>query len=416
MIELLLPEPWMWALRWALLLCPLAALLILIRWRPPSHRRQVAGLFAFLYGASMVFVTHALALRMGWWSYGWDALMLEGIPADILIGGAILFGPVLYYAFPRTGPFLLFLPIVIGAHGMVFSSLRPLVEAGPGWFSGVVFVFLTAHAPAVYLARWTEADAHSPWRAALLALMFAGLAFGILPALIMRAMGGDWALAEKSPAAWAGLACGLAFSFAMGLAAVQSLALQGRGTAIPLDPTKRLVRTGIYAFICNPMQLSAALSWIFIGIFLKNFWVASAALMAWIFVQGMVRWHHRHDLLERYPEDWPEYRRHVPEWLPRWRPWTPQTSVLTLNPERRLDAAFRRALNWLKPVGLEIRMAPGPARYANPWDVRSYAGFPALCAALTHGDLLSALAGHVLLTPALCWAALFAGRRAHDAA
>jgi protein-S-isoprenylcysteine O-methyltransferase Ste14 len=301
-MDLLLPEPLMWLLRWALLLGPLSLLVILIRWRKPAHRQQVAAFFAFLYGLSVVFVTHSLAIWAGWWSYGWNALMLNGIPTDIFFGGAILFGPVLYLAFPRANPILICAVISIGMHGALLTSLVPLVFAGADWLFGVAFVFSVAHVPALYLAQWTERDVHLPFRAALLGLMYAGLALAILPSLIMAAMGGEWALAARPGWRWLCLLAGLSVSFVVGLSAVQMLAFQGLGTAIPLDPTRRLVTTGIYSYVRNPMQLSAALSWIVLGAFLGNMWIMSAALMAWIFVEGIVRWHQRNDLQQRFPQ------------------------------------------------------------------------------------------------------------------
>ena len=79
-------------MRWALLLGPVCLVLMMVRLRHLSHRTQIAGLFAFLYGVAMVFVTHSFAIWMGWWSYGWDALMVNALPADIILGGAVLFG------------------------------------------------------------------------------------------------------------------------------------------------------------------------------------------------------------------------------------------------------------------------------------------------------------------------------------
>jgi hypothetical protein len=86
--------------------------------------------------------------------------MLNALPADIIIGGAVLFGPGLYFSFPNTRPLMICLPIIIGLHGTIFSSLQPLVFAGPNWFIGVLFVFGTAHLPAIYLAKWTLCYRH----------------------------------------------------------------------------------------------------------------------------------------------------------------------------------------------------------------------------------------------------------------
>jgi hypothetical protein len=169
MIALDLPVQLLWAMRWLLFLGPLAAVIYLGLRVRHNERALVGCLFAFLYGLGMIFATHTLAIAVGWWHYGGTSLMLNGIPADIWIGGAILFDPVLYLAFPSTAPFWLALPVVLFLHGTLFSSLEPLVFAGNNWFLGIVLVFAIAHIPSIYLARWTTkrnsliARRYLPW-------------------------------------------------------------------------------------------------------------------------------------------------------------------------------------------------------------------------------------------------------------
>ncbi|MBM1556840.1 hypothetical protein JQV19_09300 [Sulfitobacter mediterraneus] len=344
----------------------------------------------------MIFVTHSIALHYGWWRYGWDTLMINNIPADIVIGGAILFGPGLYFSFPNTRPYMICLPIVLGLHGTVFNSLEPLVFAGPYWFWGVVLVFIVAHLPAIYLAKWTEENRHLPLRCALLAIMTGGMIFAIVPSLIMQAMGGTWDLLDRPVWAIAMTCVALAFVSAIGLSANQSLCLQGNGTPIPLDPTKRLVTTGIYAYVSNPMQLSAALAFLVLGLFLCNIWIMAAALMAWIFVQGMVRWHHRHDLLKRFPQGWTVYKENVPEWVPRWKPWIKAQATVYLRSDRQF-------LRWLLSyaTGLQIRDGLAKASYHNPADRRGFRGAPAVIAAVSHINFLWMVIAAVLMFPAI---------------
>lgn len=403
MIALALPEPLMWGLRWLLFLGPLAAVLALGRRNMAERRRLVGGLFAFLYGLGLIFATHQLALWAGWWRYGGDVLMIMGMPADIWFGGALLFGPVLFFLFPNTGALWLCLPIVIGLHGTVFSSLQPLVRAGSGWFGGVILVFLLAHIPAITLARWTAERRHLGLRASLLAVGYGCLAFWVLPSLIMHAFGGGWDLASRP--LWLLALCAPFFALCvlLGLAAVQAFVVEGKGTPIPLDPTERLVTTGIFAFVTNPMQVSTAAAWIVAGIALADPWVASASIMAWVFVQGMVRWHHRHDLLKRFPEGWPTYRANVPEWRPRWTPWVPEPACLLFDPRRRNQARIASWLRKRRPTGLEIEEQPGlPAlRYANPAELRPSTGLLALAKALGHVNFAFALAGAAILLTAL---------------
>jgi len=359
LIDVAIPVAFLWALRWALFLGPLVATLALGYRHRHDKRRLIGGLFAFLYGLGLIFVMHQLAMALGWWRYGGNVLMLMGLPADIWLGGALLFGPALYFAFPSITPLLLTLPIAVGLHGTVFSSLKPFVWAGEGWFVGVVLVFAVAHIPAIYLAKWTARNENLALRATLLAVGYGCLAFAVLPSLIIHSLGGSWSLGTRPP--WLLAACAPCFvlCMVMGLSAVQFFVIEGQGTPIPLDPTQRLVRTGLFAYVTNPMQLCTALAWIVMGVALGNFWVASASIMAWVFVQGMVRWHHRNDLLIRFPEGWPEYRAHVPEWLPRWHPWVQERSQTAYDPA---SVAHRWIVAWLQrrqPSSLDFVATPG---------------------------------------------------------
>jgi len=358
-----------------------------------GSRRAVGALFSLLYGLSLVFVGHTLAIHLGVWSYGGQSMKLLGFPADIWFGGALLWGPVLFLAFPRANPWLLVVPCV-ALNGLMLPALSPFIVPGRLWFAGVVLVFLTAHLPALYLARWTAEDRNLPMRAALLATGYGFFAFFAMPTLIMHAMGGEWEVLATRPAWVLGLAAfGLAAACVMGLSAVQLFALHGEGTPIPLDPTKRLVRTGVYAYVSNPMQLATAVGWVILGAALGNIWVILAAGMAVCFVLGMVRWHHRQDLEVRFPNEWPDYRSHVAEWLPRWRPWIPEPARLFYDPSRRAHRRLMASLATLDVPGLRIVAASGQLRYREPDEARDFAGAGALAKLLNHGNFATALLG-----------------------
>lgn len=407
----MLTDPWpgeaLIVLRQALFLGPLIATVMLMR--RASGRQAVGALFAFLYGLSLVFVGHALAIALGVWSHGGTVLKLLGFPADIWFGGALLWGPVLFLAFPRISPWLFVLPCTV-LNGLVLPALVPFFVPGALWFLGVLVVFLVAHLPALYLARWTAEDIHLPRRAALLALGYGCFAFFVMPTVIMHAMGGEWSALAARPAWFLALsAIALAPCFVMGLSAVQMFALHGGGTPIPLDPTKRLVRTGLYAYLSNPMQLATAAGWLVLGAALGNVWVALAAGMAVCFVLGLVRWHHRQDLELRFPEGWPAYRTAVPEWLPRWRPWVPLPARLHLDPSRPAHRRIAALLTGLEARGLVVVPAPGGLRYREAGENDDVTGACALAKALNHGNLATALIGAGLLLVA---APLAAARRA----
>ena len=401
MLNVQWPEAALAALRAMLFLVPLALAVVLGMRVERGSRQAVGALFSLLFGLPIIFVGHVLAIQLGVWRYGGGSLLLVGFPADIWFGGAMLWGPVLFLAAPSLNPWLFVLPC-IALNALMLPGFAPFFITGHSWFAGVVLVFMTAHLPALYLARWTAGGTHLPYRACLLAVAYGCFAFFTMPSIIMRAMGGGWE-ALQGRSAWALGVAGLAMAlaFIMGLSAVQMFAVHGGGTPIPLDPTKRLVRTGLYAYLSNPMQLATALGWLVLGAALGNVWVALAAVMAVCFVLGLVRWHHRQDLEVRFPEGWPEYRAHVPEWLPRWRPWVRDHAALTFDAGSAWQRRAVFLLRQLAPAGLDVQAAPGPMTYQEPHETRRFSGVAAVAKALNHGNLASALIGAGLLLAVL---------------
>ena len=65
----------------------------------------------------------------------------------------------------------------------------------------------------------------------------------------------------------------------LGLCAVQEFVKRGGGTPIPYDPPCKLVTSGPYAYLRNPMQVSAMLVLLLLGIILRSYWVAAAGIM-----------------------------------------------------------------------------------------------------------------------------------------
>jgi protein-S-isoprenylcysteine O-methyltransferase Ste14 len=105
---------------------------------------------------------------------------------------------------------------------------------------------------------------------------------------------------------------------------VSLFATVGEGTLAPWDPTRRLVVRGPYRHVRNPM-ISGVL-FILAGevlvlgspplvIWLAVFFAANALWMPLVEEPGLVR---------RFGDDYVEYKREVPRWLPRLDPRTPR--------------------------------------------------------------------------------------------
>jgi protein-S-isoprenylcysteine O-methyltransferase Ste14 len=116
----------------------------------------------------------------------------------------------------------------------------------------------------------------------------------------------------------AGLAL-IGAGFALWLWTVRLFARIGRGTLAPWDPTRRLVATGPYRRVRNPMI--AAVLTVLLG---EAAVFGSPGLLVWsaiFFAANQVFFliYEEPALERRFGDEYGEYRREVPRWLPRRR-------------------------------------------------------------------------------------------------
>jgi protein-S-isoprenylcysteine O-methyltransferase Ste14 len=266
-------------------------------------------------------------------------------------------------------------------------------------------------APALGIARWTLAHTHLRMRAAMQAVIAAGLFLYLVPELVfslrpergwmpLLAMPGwqRWLALQ----AWAILAV-------PGLGAVMDFAGRGQGTPIPYDPPQRLVTSGMYRYCANPMQLSCALAMLGWAALLRNGWLMAAAAASVIYSAGIAEWDESQDLERRFGAAWKHYRREVRNWRPLWRPYhAGEPARLYLAASCRPCSQLRAWLEAKGPVGLEMfdaeTLADGSVRRMryDAGDGSDYTeGVRALGRALEHLNLGWALAGTVLRLPIL---------------
>ena len=150
---------------------------------------------------------------------------------------------------------------------------------------------------------------------------------------------------------------GIALLGVFGVSAVQEFAERGGGTPIPYDPPKRLVTTGFYRHIANPMQFSCALAMTAWGGVLCNPWVAAAGVMSFIYGMGIAGWDEGEDLKARFGEPWQMYRQHVRAWrfrLTRWHDSDAPPARLYVAETCGLCSEVRRWFESHHAIALEI--------------------------------------------------------------
>lgn len=117
----------------------------------------------------------------------------------------------------------------------------------------------------------------------------------------------------------------LLFFSLLGAWAAVELFRKGDGTPLPLDPTRKLVTTGPYAYVRNPMQLSGVGVAIVLAIAFESWYLAFYALDLVIILLFMNVWE-KEELARVFGEPYVRYTASVRNWLPRLRPYDSSSS------------------------------------------------------------------------------------------
>lgn len=149
-----------------------------------------------------------------------------------------------------------------------------------------------------------------------------GLEAGVGPALLT----GGWRAGDGLPGqvAWT-VAGGLLIVIGLSvlLQCFVAFVREGRGTPTPAVPTGRLVVSGAYRHVRNPMYVATAAVIVGEGLVLERpvLLLAAAAYVATLGLAGR-RWEEP-ALRARFGPAYDAYRSAVPGWWPRLRPWMP---------------------------------------------------------------------------------------------
>jgi protein-S-isoprenylcysteine O-methyltransferase Ste14 len=98
---------------------------------------------------------------------------------------------------------------------------------------------------------------------------------------------------------------------------------EGRGTPAPVAPTERLVVGGLYRYVRNPMYVAVLAVIVGQALLLGQLVLLWYALLIWVAFAGFVRVYEEPTLTRQFGASYEEYRRSVPAWIPRLRPWEP---------------------------------------------------------------------------------------------
>ncbi|MBX7171130.1 MAG: isoprenylcysteine carboxylmethyltransferase family protein [Pyrinomonadaceae bacterium] len=103
----------------------------------------------------------------------------------------------------------------------------------------------------------------------------------------------------------------------IGLSSAYSMAKIGRGTPLPMDTASKLVVSGVYKYVRNPMAISGIGQAIVVGFILGSLLVLLYALLGGFIWQFIYRQLEEDDLQAKFGAEYETYQQKVRCWIPR---------------------------------------------------------------------------------------------------
>lgn len=107
----------------------------------------------------------------------------------------------------------------------------------------------------------------------------------------------------------------------LGLVSGVTMATRGQGTPLPLDGPRQLVVAGPYRYVRNPMAIAGLAQGICVALYLGSWLTIAYALAGGLFWNYVVRPIEEQHLDMAFGDNFREYRKAVPCWVPRLRPF-----------------------------------------------------------------------------------------------
>jgi protein-S-isoprenylcysteine O-methyltransferase Ste14 len=125
-----------------------------------------------------------------------------------------------------------------------------------------------------------------------------------------------WTALSVPGVAWTGWIL-FATQSLLGLWSAMEMVVRGRGTPLPSEAATRLVTTGPYALVRNPMAVAGILQGVAVGLACGSWLVIAYALTGSVVWNTLARPYEEADMAVRFGAEFEAYRRRVRCWIPR---------------------------------------------------------------------------------------------------
>jgi protein-S-isoprenylcysteine O-methyltransferase Ste14 len=152
-------------------------------------------------------------------------------------------------------------------------------------------------------------------RSVVVSILFVSIWTWFLP----RWVTGNGAFDDPRPLGWIVIALGVVIAFGCAF----EFAWRGIGTPAPFDPPRRLVITGLYRWVRNPMYAGLGVLLLGEAITFPRITITMLVMIAalWLATTIFIITFEEPTLRSKFGDDYAAYCRNVRRWIPRLRPF-----------------------------------------------------------------------------------------------
>lgn len=273
--------------------------------------------YSSLYIGIILPIVNYLCVKHELWHFTEHEINSIRLPFNIYFLWNVLWGIIPVFFF--KGKYLLFMSLLMfWLDILIMPELEKigLLTLSKNWLLGEFLLIICVFTPSYYWAYCSYNNKHNGVRALFQITIMIGIFFIGLPFILESYGLIDPIKIHSAP-----------FTFQLliiivfpSLVAVFDLVKKGKGTPFPYDPTKKLIKTGIYAYCRNPIQWSFTLIFIPLSIYYSTFYFLIGSIFSIAYAFGISDYQEYDNMKKRYGNDWNEYKKNVPKWRFLWKP------------------------------------------------------------------------------------------------
>lgn len=371
-----------------------------------DERKNWAIFYACCFNVVTLPIINYMCVRAGLWSFTDGATSIFLMPYDIyflwIIAWAVV--PVFFLKYKQP---LIVITAVFWLDLLLMPALQELdvLHLNSNWLIGEVALVLLVFIPGYYWALASFEDKWVGFRASLQVVCMVCVFVLGLPTLLH-----DYDLIATLHFSVEPITFQLFLITAFpGLVAVVDLVQKGKGTPFPYDKTKMLVRTGVYAYIRNPIQWSFTFIFLSMAVYHDSWYLLTGSAISIAYTLAIADVHESPDMERRFGTQWSTYVSEVPSWYFKWKPKGIPSGTIYFDQE---CTQCSQLSEWLKSknsqqlVVEKIINAPNSVFQKVTYiDYRGqvYVGISAIAHALEHINLIYATAGWFIRFPLICY-------------